>query len=121
MHRKCQSIFILKLEWKMTFFCISISTENWKLKKDNFQFSIFIEKFKNKIFVFRFSIFILFQNTKLPLIKLTIIQVNRKSFTFLKVILITVFKNTWLGNLRLLMIYLIVKRPFTTYLLLLQI
>ena len=40
------------------------------------QFSIFIEKLKNKTFVFRFSIFNLFQNTKIPLIKLTIIRVN---------------------------------------------
>ena len=68
----------------MTFSCISILIQNWKLKRDNFQFSIFIEKLRNKIFVFCFSIFILFQNTKLPLIELT--NVTEKSFTFLKVI-----------------------------------
>ena len=51
----------------MTFLCISISIQNWKLKKRNFQFSIFIEKMKNLIFVLRYSIFILFQNTELPL------------------------------------------------------
>ena len=56
-HWKCHSVFILKLEWKMTFLCISISMQNWKFKKDSFQFSIFIEKLKNKIFLLRFSIF----------------------------------------------------------------
>ena len=49
-HRKCHSIFILKLEWKRTFLCISISIqiENWKMIK-NFQFSIsnFCLKIKN--------------------------------------------------------------------------
>ena len=49
-----------------------------KLKIEKRQFSIFnfYWKIENKIFVFRFSIFILFQNTKLPLIKLTKIWVN---------------------------------------------
>ena len=51
-HQKCHSIFNLKLEWEMTFLCISISTQNWKLKKGNFQFSIFIEKLKYKVFMF---------------------------------------------------------------------
>ena len=39
----------------------------------------------------------------------------------LKVILFIVFRNTWLGNLRLLIVHLTVKRPLTTYLLLLKI
>ena len=56
------------------FLCISILIKNWK--KTIFNFLIYIGKLKNKIFVFRFSIFILFQNTKQPLIKLTIVQVN---------------------------------------------
>ena len=58
-HRKCHSIFILKLGWKMTFLCISVLIQNWKLKKDNFQFSTFIEKWKIKFsfFTFQFSFY----------------------------------------------------------------
>ena len=68
--------FHFKIRMENDIFCISVSIQNWKLKKENFQFSFFVEKLKNKIFIFRFSIFILLQNTKLPLIKLTIIRVN---------------------------------------------
>ena len=42
-HRKCHSIFILKLEWTRTFLGISISIQNWKLKNDK-NFSILIGK-----------------------------------------------------------------------------
>ena len=77
MHRECHSIFILKLEWKRTFLCISISFQNWKLKMVNsfsiFNFQFLFEYLKKKTLVFRFSIFILFQNAKLRLIKLTLI------------------------------------------------
>ena len=52
--------FLIKIEMEKDFFCISISFQDWKLRKD-----IFIWKLKNKICVFRFPIFILFQNTKL--------------------------------------------------------
>ena len=70
-HRKCHSIFRLKLEWKRAFLRISISIQNWKLKKDisfsifNFQFLFkkwkirFVFKSKNKFwkfFIFHFSI-----------------------------------------------------------------
>ena len=52
-HRKCHSIFILKLEWKRTFLGISISNQNWKLKNDkNFNFQFFLEK--NPFFIFQF-------------------------------------------------------------------
>ena len=45
-HRKYHSIFILKLEWKMTFLNISISIQNWKLKNDK---KFLLENWKLKI------------------------------------------------------------------------
>ena len=52
-HRKCHSIFILKLEWARTFLVISISIQNWKLKNDKnfsiFNFQFLLENWKLKI------------------------------------------------------------------------
>ena len=60
-HRKCHSIFSLKLKCKSYFCTFPLLIENWKLKNDkkifNFQFPIFIEKLKikNLFFTFQFS------------------------------------------------------------------
>ena len=52
-HRKCHSIFILKLEWKMKFLSTSISMQNWKLKNGKkfsiFNFQFLLENWKLKI------------------------------------------------------------------------
>ena len=62
-HRKCHSIFRLKLKWKRAFLRMSISIQNWKLKKDisfsifNFQFLFKNWKIKSSIFVFQFSFY----------------------------------------------------------------
>ena len=71
MHRKVPFNFRFKIGMENDIF-VYLNFDS-KLKIEKRQFSIFIEKLKNKIFVFGFSIFILFQNTKLPVIKLTII------------------------------------------------
>ena len=56
-HRKCHSSFILKLEWKSRFLCISISIQNWKLKTDKnfsiFNFQFLLENWKLKIFEYK--------------------------------------------------------------------
>ena len=61
-HRKCHSIFILKLEWARTFLVISISIQNWKLKNDKnfsiFNFQFLLENWKLKIHFSFFSLWI---------------------------------------------------------------
>ena len=82
-HRKCHSIFCLKLKWKRTFLRVSISIQNWKLKKgisfsiSNFQFLFENWKIKSSFFVFQFSFYFRKLNCQnLALIKLTLIWVN---------------------------------------------
>ena len=96
-HRKCHSIFILKLECKRQFLCIEFrfKIENWKKKIFfpifNFQFLFENWKAKFSVFVFQISFYFKLLNYHWKnccsietLIKLTLSWVN--SFTILKVI-----------------------------------